>query len=327
MDKTKNAAIILLGMGETHAGEILKVLSTKEVEVILEAINKIDKITEFEVVKALNEFFNESNTTAAIDGISKEHIKNSLISAVGTSKMGGFNPKEAPWLQHLTQEPITHLAEMLQEEHPQIVTAFLIIISARYSDYASSLTKLLPKSLQNEVVKRMATTGSISTWALEVLNEYFAHYIIKQHHHSSFKVDGVDAAANIISYLDSETEQAIITDISQKDETIAEKIRDKMFPFEKLAKLDNKSLQILLKEINPDELVMALKGADQRLMDAFIRNMSAKSAEILKDDLEAKGPIKLANVIEAQRKIIITAKKLAEEERIFLTTNQSDLVL
>lgn len=340
MDKIRNAAILILGMGEKCAADILKTMQPSEVKKIMEAIDTIEHVSEEDVLKALNDFFKESKGGSAINTTSKEYLKNSLASALGmnyvknsslSSALGmnankdGSPPK---WLELVQNEQINNIVDMIQNEHPQIITALMIILTNINNENASNLAKFLPKELKNNIIKKMTVIGPISTFAFETLASFFEKELSKSaERYNVVPVDGIEAAANIISNLDIETEREIINDLSNTDKPTVEKIQEKILPFERLAQLDNKSQQTLLGAIQNDDLVLALKGVDEHVRSIFMKNMSTRSAEILKDELESKGPVKLKHVIEAQKRIVAVAKKLAQEEKIIVSTkNDPDIV-
>ncbi|VVC77108.1 Flagellar motor switch protein FliG [Aquicella siphonis] len=326
MDKIRKAAIILLGLGEEYAEQILKNMTKAEVHKIMEVINTIDNVSEDDVIHAMDEFFNASDNTG-IDIVSKENIKNTLVSALGIKGMEKVDIEKSKWIELLKYEPLSSVLELIEDEHPQVLTALVVILTQLGSERASEIIKGQKKEMQNEIIKRMSYIGPISTYALEALSIFFENELSRSDRYGVVTVDGVDAAANLISYLDSETEREIIADLSNTDKKLAEQIQDKLLPFEKLAYLDTRSLQILLKEITPDDLVLALKGSNEYVKSTFMKNMSTKAAEILKDDLESKGPVKLSNVIEAQKKIVLLAKKLSKEEKIILSTKSDPDVI
>ena len=320
MDKIKNAAIIILGMGEKCASEILKNMNPKEIQRIMEAINTIENVSEEDVIKALNSFFRESSHSG-IDFSSKENIKNSLASVVGMNSFGTSDDGMVKWVDLIKSEPSDNIFELIQDEHPQVITAILVVLNKISSDKASTITKKLPKVLQNQIIKRMSNMKPISAFAIETLSVFFETELEnKQERYDVISVDGVEAAASIMSYLDTDTEREIISDLQTTNKSLADQIQDKILPFDKLAHLDKKSLQILLKEVSPDDLVLALKGVDEYIKNIFMKSMSTKSADILNDELESKGPVKLSSVVEAQKRIVILAKKLGEEEKIILST-------
>lgn len=332
MDKIKNAAIILLGLGDKCASEILKNMSPKEVRAILEAINSIDNIAGEDVLRALNDFFRESNNRSGIDIASKEQIKNSIIQAVGSKGMGamiqGLDSEKDKWLDLVKSQPVNSFIDLIQDEHPQIITALTVIIfNYVSSEHGAKLIKAMPKEMQNQVFKRMTAFGSVSRFGIDALAKFFGKEFEKSETNNAVTIDGLETVANIISYLDSDAEHEIMDTLTSDDKELGEKIQDKIFPFQRLAELDKKSMQVLLKEVVSEDLVVALKGVDDHVKDIFMKHMASKSAEILKDEMDSKGPVKLAAVIDAQKRIIRLAKKLDEEEKIILSTkNNPDVV-
>lgn len=330
MDKIRNAAIVLLGLGDKAASEILKNMNPKEVRTILEAINNIESVTDEDVMQALTDF--EKETKSGIDVGSKEQIKNAIMVAVGSKGIGsviqGIDSEKDEWLDLLKTQPIGAVVDLLQEEHPQILTALVIIVfNYISSEHGTKLIKLLSKPLQSQIFKRMTCISSMSKFGIDTMAHFFEKELEDSEKNNVVTLDGLETVANIISYLDSETEHEIMNELTNDNKSLGEKIQDKIFPFQRLADLDKKSLQILLNEIKSEDLVVALKGVDERVKDVFLSNMSSKSAEIMKDEMEAKGPVKLAAVMDAQKRIIRTAKKLDEEEKIILSTkNNPDVV-
>jgi flagellar motor switch protein FliG len=327
MDKIKNAAIIILGMGEKCASEILKNMNPKEVQQIMEAINTIDNVSETDVIKALNSFFKDSNHSG-IDHSAKETMKNSLESVVRMNSFGDSDKSINTWVALIKSESVETIVDLIDNEHPQIIAAILVVLNKISSDKASNIAKRLPKALQNQVIKRLSCIRPISSFAMETISSFFENELSNvTERYDVISVDGIEAAASIMSALDSDTEREIIADLLGSNKELAEQIQDKILPFDGLAKLDKKSLQMLLKEVSNDDLVLALKGVDEHIKNTFMKSMSSKSADILKDEMETKGPVKLASVVEAQKRIVMLAKKLGEEEKIVLSSkNNPDIV-
>lgn len=328
MDRLRFAAIVLLGMGEKCAADILKNLSPKEVQLVIEKINELDNVTESEVIKALNEFFKESSNNMGIDVISKESIKNSLVSAIGIKGIDGIESDKVRWVDVLLCQPMNSVADLIRDEHPQAIAALMIILSHQSGEKASALMKCLPSSLVSDVINRMAVISPISITAIDAFSQLFEGQFEVAEKYNVVSVDGVEAAASIISFLDSKLENEVIANLSNVHADLTDKIQDKLFPFERLADIDSRGLQVLLSEADSEDLVLALKGADDYVKKVFMKNMSVKSAEILKDEIESKGPVKLNKVMEAQKRLIILAKKLAEEEKLVLTgSKNNDIVM
>lgn len=330
MDKYKQAAIIMLGMGERYAAEIMKGMEPKEVEAIIAAINEIDEVTEIDVINALNSFFKDSSSSTGMDIVSKEVFKNSLSLVIESKKTesfgdGGDKGNKVKWIEIFKMQPADVIYSIIQDEHPQVIAVLSAVILD--GEKASQVIKRFSKEVQTLIISRMANMSPISTFGMEAFSTFFEHELRNKEKYSEITVDGIDAVANIISHLDSETEREIMEGVTNLNKELSEKILEKMLPFERLVQLDKRSIQTLLSEVNNDDLVFALKGADQHIVNFFLKNMSSKSADILRDELESKGPVKISAVQEAQKRIVTLAKKLASEEKIVLSTKaDSDIV-
>jgi flagellar motor switch protein FliG len=322
MDKVKQAAIILLGMGDKYAGDILKNMEPQKVQEIIEAINKLDNISEIDVIESLNAFFKEANSSSGIDIVTKEAFKNSIASVVETKKYQASGDSETiernKWTDIFKSQSSDMIYSIVQDEHPQVIAVIAAIVLD--TEKASRLIKYLPKDMQSSVVSRIAKITPVSTFGMDTLSIFFEKELNSKEKYKEISVNGVEAVANIMSYLDIDSERDIFDGISNVNTELSEMIQEKIMPFERLAQLDKKSLQALLSEVENDDLVLALKGAESYVKNVFLNNMASKSADILRDELESKGPVKIANVIDAQKRIVNLAKKLASEDKIIIST-------
>ncbi len=331
MSSRKNAAIILLGMGENYAAEILKILNHKEVESIIEVMNNIDDVSEHEVIKALNDFFKESQITSGLNASSENYIRNTLVSAMGSEKANLMieqdkKPKTNTMkgLELLQLQPLHQVVAAIQDEHPQMITVTLMCLQ---SDLSAKILKCLPKPLSQDVIMRMTHSNPVSQYAMNLLSHYFEEQFAKTEKFKLLTSDGFNLAANILAQMDAESETEIMASLEKNNQDITEKLQDKLFPFDKLANMDTRSMQTLIAELSNDDLVLALKGADEELKAFFFKSMSAKSAELLKEDIESKGPVKLSDVLAAQKRIVGIAKKLSKEEKIFLSSSSDNTTI
>jgi flagellar motor switch protein FliG len=322
MDKVKQAAIILLGMGDKYAADILKNMEPQKVQEIIEAINQLDNISEIDVIESLNAFFKEANSSSGIDIVTKEAFKNSIASVVETKKYQASGDSETiernKWTDIFKSQSSDMIYSIVQDEHPQVIAVIAAIVLD--TEKASRLIRYLPKDTQSSVVSRMAKITPISTFGMDTLSLFFEKELNSKEKYKEISVNGVETVANIMSYLDIDSEREIFEGISNVNTELSEMIQEKIMPFERLAQLDKKSLQTLLSEVENDDLVLALKGAESYVKNVFLKNMASKSADILRDELESKGPVKIVNVIEAQKKIVNLAKKLASEDKIIIST-------
>jgi len=329
MDRIKQAAIIMLGMGERYAAEILKMMDPKEVEAIIDTINKIDNISDEDVFEALNSFFQDSINNDGINVASKEMFKNSMASVIESKKFGNMSDSvdndRMKWLDVLKLQSPDMIYSVMQNEHPQVIAVVTSMIIS--GEKSSAVLKLLAKDLRVDVVMRMACMGAVSSFAMESLAILFERELQTKEVYSDISVDGVETVANIVSYFDADNEKELFDGITAVNSELSVTIQEKMIPFDRLAQLDGRSLQILLSEVSNDDLVLALKGTDAYVKNAFLQNMASKSADILRDELESKGPVKISAVAEAQKRIINLAKKLADEEKIMLSTKPNSGVI
>lgn len=320
MSSLKNAAIIILGMGENCAAEILKNMSHKEVDLIIETMNNMGDVSEYEVITALNDFFNDANNTTGINISSSEYIRKTFLTAVGQDKAGTifdetYLSEELVGVELLKWQPLHVIIDALEEEHPQIITVALMCLD---SEKSAQILKWLPRELSQEIINRMTSLSPVSSYAMKTLSEYLQEQFTKTEKFKLITSDGVDMAANIIAFMDGKEENEIMSFLTDQNQEAYQRIQEKLFPFERLAKLDSKSLQILLAETVNDDLVLALKGSDEPVRAALFKNMSSKTVDLLTDDMESTGPKKISEIVDAQKRIIDLAKKLAEEQKIIL---------
>lgn len=327
MSTLKNAAIILLGMGETCAAEILKKLNYKDVEAIIDIMNNMEEVSEEDIIKAVNEFFKETKMLSGLNLSSQNYIRATLVSAIGDDKAGSMMEdsliSQMNGIELLKWQPLHLIVEALKNEHPQIIT---VAIACLDSDKAAEVIARLPQETKNEVIKRMTRLSPLSQMAMETLSDYLEQQFTQL---SRFKIlvpDTLKGAADIISRLDIQTESDIINFLSIENKELSDKLQDKLFPFEKLGEFDKKSLQTLLKETSTEQLVLALKGADEDLKSHLFASMSSKAVKLIEEDLESLGPVKIEGIIGAQKSIIELAKKLALEDKLSIPSPKKQTI-
>ncbi|MDP1603548.1 MAG: FliG C-terminal domain-containing protein [Legionella sp.] len=320
MDHLKNAAIIILGMGEEGAAEILRNMSHKEVELIIETMKNMGDVSEQEVISALNAFFNEANNTTGINVTSGEYIRKTFMNAVGQEKAGtifdeDYLSEDMEGMELLKWQPLHTIIDVLGEEHPQMITVALMSLD---SEKSAQILSWLPKEKSNDIINRMTVLSQVSSFAMKTLSDYLLEQFSGTEKFKLITSDGVDRAANIIAHMDGAGESEVMSFLTSRNETVVQQIQEKLFPFERLGKFDSRSLQTLLTEISNDDLVLALKAADPALQNIFFKSMSSKTVSLIKDDLESLGPKKSEELIDAQKRIVDVAKRLLEEEKIIL---------
>ncbi|WP_424858883.1 MULTISPECIES: flagellar motor switch protein FliG [unclassified Tepidimonas] len=319
-DGLQDAAIFLMSLGEEEAAEVFKHFSPKEVQRLGEAIARMRAVPKEKVAAVIERFTHEAQSQSLLVSDTDNYVRTVLKRALGDDKaallidrilQGGdvSGIESLKWM-----DPIS-VAELLRNEHPQILAAILVHLD---QDHAANILKQFSERTRNEVVLRIATLEGIQPTALKDLNEALYQVLAGGDKIRKSSLGGIKTAAEIINLLGTSLEASVIDAIREQDPDLAQKIMDKMFTFEDLLKLDNKSLQMVLKEVSSDQLVVALKGASQELRDKILSNMSSRAAEALKEDLESRGPVRLSEVEAQQKEILKIVRRLADEGQIVL---------
>ncbi len=312
---TERAAVFLMSLGENEAAQILKHLGPREVQLLGVAMSNLHNVSREQANQVLEDFVTQVAEHTSLGVGNTDYIRTVLVKALGEDKadgivdrilMGGDNRglEQLKWLDPRT------IAEMIRLEHPQIIAIVMAYLDA---DQAAQVLAELPERLRYDVVMRIATVEGIQPAALQELDEIMERQFSGKQRIKSSTIGGPQAAANILNVLDSSVENPIMEQIQEADADLGERIQDLMFVFDDLAEADDRGMQMLLREVSSDLLVMALKGADEKVKDKILKNMSKRAAEMLVDDLEAKGPVRLSEVEIAQKEILVIAKRLSDE--------------
>ncbi|WP_457673225.1 flagellar motor switch protein FliG [Thiolapillus sp.] len=326
LDGLERAAIFMMSLGEKEAAAIIRHMEPKEVQRVGSAMAALTHVTHEQIDAVLGSFAEavERETSLGLD--SEEYVRNTLVEAFGVEKAVSLidriltkpNSKGIESLKWLDPRAI---AEIFRFEHPQIVS---IVLSYLDNDQAAEVLKHFPEERRADVLMRIATLDGVQPSALQELDD-----ILERQYAGSFSLTspasgGKETAANILNFLDAEAEQKITEAIQQVDEALAEEIQNLMFVFSNLLDVDDRGIQTLLREVPSDTLLLALKGADEEVKNKIFKNMSKRAADMLRDDLEAKGPVRLSEVEEAQKAILAVAKRLADEGEIALGGSGGD---
>lgn len=320
LDPTQKAAVLLMTIGEESAAEVLKHMGPKEVQRIGIAMTTVKDLTKDMVNKVIGEFMNTVNKQTALGVGVDDYVRNVLHSALGEEKatsvidriLLGGNSQGLESLKWMTPKSV---AELIQNEHPQIIA---IILSYLESDMSAEVLTSFPEKVRSDLLLRIATLESVQPAAMKKLNDTLEEQLKGSSGVQSSTIGGVKAAADILNFIDSSAEAAIMEKVKEVDEDLGQEIQDLMFVFENLNGLDNIAMQTILREVSTDSLLLAMKAADDELKEKIYANMSKRAAEMLRDDLEAKGPVKLSEVETAQKEILTIARRLAEEGQISL---------
>lgn len=328
-DGLQDAAILLMSLGETEAAEVFKHLSPKEVQKLGEAIAKTRIVTRERVEEVVSRFTGEASSQSLLVNDSGDYVRSVLKLALGDDKatllidrilQGG----DVSGIESLKWMDAQSVAELLRNEHPQIVAAILVHLEF---DQAAEVMKQLTERQRNEVMLRIATMEGIQPTALKDLNEVLFQVLSGGDKVRKSSLGGIKTAAEMINLMGNAIEGTVIESIRTHDPDLAQKIMDKMFVFDDLIKLDGKSIQMLLKEVASDSLIAALKGAQPELKEKILSNMSSRAAETLREDLESRGPMRLSEVEAQQKELLKIVRRLADEGQIVLGGGGDDAMV
>jgi flagellar motor switch protein FliG len=318
----ERAAILLMALGEQDASEILKHMGPKEVQKLGVAMASMSNVSRTKVEQVLGEFVQSVEDQTSIGVGSDDYVRSVLKKALGDDKAGGLidrillggNTKGLEGLKWMEPRAVM---EMIRLEHPQIIA---IVLAYLDSDQSAEVLALFPEKVRTDLILRVAMLDGIQPSALQELNDImekkFAGNATSKLKSSS--VGGLKAAANILNNMNPSVESAIIASVQEVDSDLAQKVQDLMFVFDNLMELDDRGVQTLLREVSSESLLLALKGSDEAMKEKIFKNMSKRAAEMLRDDLEAKGPVKLSEVETAQKEIVGIARRLAEAGELAL---------
>ena len=317
---SERAAIFLMSLGEEAAAEVLKHMGPKEVQKVGAAMASLTNVSKVQMQKVLAEFAAEVEEQTALGVGSEEYIRKVLVSALGNEKASGLIDRillgrNSKGLEALKWMDPRAVAEIIRLEHPQIMA---IVLSYLDPDHAAEVLKYLSPRNRSDVVMRIATLEGIQPAALQELDDILERQFSGTSSVKSSSVGGVKTAAAILNFLDSSEEAGISDTIRQSDPNLAQQIQDLMFVFDDLVEVDDRGMQSLLREVTSDTLITALKGADEGIKEKIFKNMSQRAAEMLRDDLEAKGPVRLSDVEQAQKEILAVARRMADSGQLSL---------
>lgn len=317
---TEKSAVMLLTLGEDRAAEVFKHLSTREVQQLSIAMSSMRHISNQQLIDVMASFEEDAVQYAALNVNANDYLRSVLVKALGEERANNLLDEISETRETTTgietlnfMEP-QMAADIIRDEHPQIIATILVHLKR---GQAADILALFDEKLRNDVMLRIATFGGVQPSALAELTEVLNNLLDGQNLKRS-KMGGVRTAAEIINLMKSQQEENVITAVRDYDGELAQKIIDEMFLFENLIDIDNRSIQRILQEVESDSLVVALKGCDQELRDHFLNNMSQRAAEIMRDDLNSRGPVRMSQVETEQKAILLVVRKLAETGEVVL---------
>ncbi|MBL0421451.1 flagellar motor switch protein FliG [Ramlibacter sp. AW1] len=319
-DGTQAGAILLLALGEDCAAEVFKHLHPKEVQRLGERMASLTSVSDAQFDEVLARFESSVETQRALVGDTGQYVSKVLRLALGEDRAGPVidrivQTRDGGGLEALRWMDATTVANLIRSEHPQIIASILVHLER---EQASGVLGALGERLRNDVMLRIATLDGIQPAALEELNEVLSAALASGQHLRRAALGGPKAAAEMLNRLGTPVESAVLGALREQNPELAQRIEDQMFVFGDLMKLDDKAIQVLLRELSTDTLVVALKGAEPALRDRVLGNMSSRAADMLRDDMEAKGPVRVSEVEAQQKEILALVRRLADEGQIVM---------
>ena len=316
----ERAAILLLTLGEQEAAQVLKHMGAREVQKVGSAMTRLTGVSRDEVTAVIAEFSTIVETQTSVGMGVDDFLRRVLVDALGQDKAASVIDRinlgpTSKGLEALKWMDPRAVAELIRHEHPQIISIVLAYLDA---DQAAEIIAELPAGLRADVLMRIATLDGVQPSALSELDDIMEKTFAGKTTGTTSALGGAKAAADIVNLLDPGVEGAVMEQITRADEALSQRIQDLVFVFDNLIDVDDRGMQELLRNVQSDRLLLALKGADDDLKQKIFKNMSQRAAEMLKDDLEAKGPVKLSEVESAQKEILLAARRLAEAGTISL---------
>jgi flagellar motor switch protein FliG len=318
---TDRAAILLLTLGEQEAAQVLKHMGAKEVQRIGTAMSKLANVSKEEVQGVITQFTSSVESETSVGVGTDDFLRRVLVDALGQDKAASIIDRinigrSTKGLEALKWMDARAVAELIRLEHPQIIAIVLAYLDA---DQSAEVLTCLPANMRSDIVVRIATLDGVQPSALNELDDIMEkQFAGKGGTGKTSTMGGAKAAANIINLLEPSQEGMIMEQIAKADQALGARIQDLVFVFDNLLELDDRSMQELMRQVPSDRLLLALKGADEPLKEKIFKNMSQRASEMLKDDLEAKGPVRISEVEGAQKEILQIARKLAESGAIAL---------
>lgn len=319
-DGVEKSAIFLMTLGENEAAEVLKYLEPREVQKISAAMMSLKNLSREQIAQVFHEFLVSASGKTTIGMDSNDYIRSMLTKALGDDKAAGLldrimHNSDTSGIESLKWMDPGAVAEMIGNEHPQIIATILVHLEP---DMAASVMKFFGERTRNDVLLRIATLDGVQPVALRELNDVLSKLMSGGGTGKKSLQGGVGAAAEILNYLGGTLEGQVMENVRNFDPDLAQKIEDKMFVFENLLEIDDRGIQLILREVQSESLIVALKGASEELREKIFKNMSQRAAEMMREDLEAKGPVKLSEVEANQKEILKIVRRLSDEGQIAL---------
>ncbi len=316
----EKSAILLMMLGEKEAATVLKYLEPKEVQKISTAMVNLKNLGREQISAVFEDFIAASSDKTTVGLDSNEYIRSMLTQALGDDKAAGLldrimSNSDTSGIESLKWMDPGAVAEMIGNEHPQIIATILVHLDP---DQSAEILKMLTERLRNDVLLRISTLDSVQPVALRELNDVLGKLMSGGGTGKKNLKGGVAAAAEILNYMGNALEAEMMENVRGFDPDLAQKIEDKMFIFENILDIDDRGIQLILREVQSESLIVSLKGASEELREKIFKNMSQRAAEMMREDLESKGPVKLSEVESNQKEILKVVRRLSDEGQISL---------
>ncbi len=317
---TDKSAILLMTLGEDRAAEVLKHLSSREVQLLSGTMAGMSQVSHKQLGEILSEFEDDAEQFAALSVNASDYLRSVLVKALGEERAASLledileSRETTSGMETLNFMEPQSAADLIRDEHPQIIATILVHLKR---GQAADILAQFDERLRNDVMLRIATFGGVQPAALAELTEVLNNLLDGQNLKRS-KMGGVRTAAEIINLMKTQQEEAVIDAMREYDGELAQKIIDEMFLFENLVEVDDRSIQRLLQDVDNESLLIALKGAEQPLREKFLKNMSQRAADILRDDLANRGPVRMSQVENEQKAILLIVRRLAESGEMII---------
>lgn len=320
LSRVDKAAVLLLSLGETDAAQVLRHMGPKEVQRVGVAMAQMRNVHREQVEQVMSEFVEIVGDQTSLGVGSDSYIRKMLTSALGEDKANGLIDRillggNTSGLDSLKWMEPRAVADVIRYEHPQIQA---IVVAYLDPDQAGEVLGHFDHKVRLDIILRVSSLNTVQPAALKELNTILEKQFSGNSNASRTTLGGIKRAADIMNFLDSSIEGQLMDSIREVDDTLSGQIEDLMFVFNNLADVDDRGIQALLREVSSDVLVLALKGSDENVKEKIFKNMSKRASELLRDDLEAKGPVRVSDVETAQKEILTIARRMAEAGEIVL---------
>jgi len=325
-DGVRKGAILMLALGANEAAEVMKYLGPREVQKLGAAMSSMKSIQSEELVSVLADFRAETERSTSLGLDSDDYIRDVLTKALGDDKatsllnriLGG---RDSSGIESLKWMDAQSVADLIRSEHPQIIATILVHLER---DQASEILNHFNERLRNDCVLRIATLDGVQPTALRELNDVLTKLMIGNESLKKQPMGGIRTAAEILNFFSGENELSVMNNLKSYDADMAQKIMDEMFVFENILDIEDRGIQLLLREVQSETLITAMKGATPELREKFFKNMSSRAADMMREDLESKGPVRLSEVEANQKEILQIVRRLADEGQLVIGGKAED---